>query len=122
MLHREYQAPVTHNDNLAPSSDVRTPDPKPRRAAVLAARLAGMTCRQISATSGLSKARVYQLIVQARRDVAMSQRAVVIRARNKRLANEEARCAAFRPVCAFMAELLTRRALAAWSALGRERA
>ena len=24
MLHREYHAPVTHNDNLPPSSDVRT--------------------------------------------------------------------------------------------------
>ena len=116
MLHRASPQPTAPLE----SSDVRTPDPKRRRAAVLTAHQSGMTCRQISAALGMSKSRVAQLLVQGRRDVIASQRATIARARNERFANEEARCAAFRPVCALQAELMIRRALAAWSALGQE--
>ena len=126
MLHREYHAPATHNYNSAPSYDVRTPsaspDPKRRRAAVLTAHQSGMTCRQISAALGMSKSRVAQLLAQARRDVDQAQRATVARALTARIAAEDAQRAALRPVCALQAELMIRRALAVWSALGRERA
>ena len=125
MLHREHLAPATHNYNSAPSYDARTPsaspDPKRRRATVLTAHQSGMTCRQISAALGMSKSRVAQLLVQARRDVIQTQRATVARALTARLAAEDARRAALRPTCPLQAELMIRRALAAWSAHGRER-
>ena len=118
MLHRASPQPTAPLE----SSNVRTSDPKRRRAAVLTAHQSGMTCRQISAALGMSKSRVAQLLAQARRDVDQAQRATVARALTARLANEEARCAAFRPVCPLQAELMIRRALAAWSAHEQERA
>ena len=96
-------------------------DPKERRAEIMALREAGMTYRKIGERFGISGSRARQMMERGLRERDHAAYAESRRLKAEEMNAEANQQQALRTISrSLRAELLTRRALAAWSALGSQ--